>query len=66
MRLVKLIAGLCDMDDHIIDAEKADVLESKSRYGIVSRDEIKAEIEEGDIVADIGSVRASSQTIWQK
>jgi Dimethyladenosine transferase (rRNA methylation) len=43
------------MDDHIIDAEKADVLESKSRYGIVSKDEIKAEIEEGDIVADIGS-----------
>jgi Methylase involved in ubiquinone/menaquinone biosynthesis len=43
------------MEDHIIDAEEADVLESRSRYGIVSRQEIKAEIKRDDIVADIGS-----------
>lgn len=43
------------MDDHIIDAEDAGRLEDESRYRILSREELLAEVQEGDEVADIGS-----------
>jgi Methylase involved in ubiquinone/menaquinone biosynthesis len=43
------------MEDHIIDPEKASILEKDGRYRIVSGEEIMAELERGDIVADIGS-----------
>lgn len=43
------------MEDHIIDPEKAGMLEKDGRYRIISREEVLSEIEEGDLVADIGS-----------
>lgn len=42
------------MEDHIIDSEKADKLEDKTRYRILSREEIYAETTEGTVI-DIGS-----------
>lgn len=43
------------MEDHIMDSDKAEMLEEKDRYKILSREEILANIEEGETVADIGS-----------
>jgi len=43
------------MKDHIMDSDKAEMLEEKDRYKILSREEILANIEEGETVADIGS-----------
>jgi ubiquinone/menaquinone biosynthesis C-methylase UbiE len=43
------------MKDHIMDAEQAEKLEDESRYRILSREELLAEVEEGDTVLDIGS-----------
>ncbi|MFB6100305.1 MAG: class I SAM-dependent methyltransferase [Candidatus Nanohalobium sp.] len=42
-------------EDHVIDAEKADKLEDESRYRILSREELLAQVEEGDTVLDVGS-----------
>lgn len=43
------------MEEHIMDSEKAEMLERKDRYRIISKEEILGEIEEGETVADIGS-----------
>lgn len=43
------------MEEHIMDSEKAEMLERKDRYRIISREEILGEIENGETVADIGS-----------
>jgi ubiquinone/menaquinone biosynthesis C-methylase UbiE len=42
-------------EEHVIDAEKAEKLEDESRYGILSREELLARVEEGDTVLDVGS-----------
>lgn len=43
------------MEDHIIDADRAETLEDESRYRILSREELLGEIREDDTVVDIGS-----------
>lgn len=43
------------MEDHIIDAKKADKLEDESRYRFVSKEELLRYVGEDDIIADIGS-----------
>ena len=58
MWLVSFVRLRCScfvMEDHIIDPEKASVLEKDGRYRIVSGEEIMAEVSRGDVVADIGS-----------
>lgn len=43
------------MEDHIMDAEKAELLEEDSRYSIISREELMARVEQDGKVLDIGS-----------
>lgn len=42
-------------EDHIMDSEKAEKLENKERYRILSREELLAEVKESDKVVDVGS-----------
>ncbi|MEZ3118011.1 class I SAM-dependent methyltransferase [Halobaculum sp. MBLA0147] len=43
------------MEEHIIDAERAEVLEDETRYQAVSREEILRIVDSDDVVVDIGS-----------
>ena len=43
------------MDENIIDADKASKLEDKSRYRLLSREELLQDFEMGDKIAEIGS-----------
>lgn len=43
------------MDEHIIDPEKAEMLEDDGRYRIVSREELLRVIDTDDTVVDVGS-----------
>jgi ubiquinone/menaquinone biosynthesis C-methylase UbiE len=43
------------MDDHVLDAERAETLEDDRRYRILSREELLADVESDDTVVDIGS-----------
>lgn len=43
------------MEDHIIDADKAETLEDESRYRILSREELLGEVADDDTVIDVGS-----------